>query len=213
MPIRCLWMREATGLVRGAAAWLSILAVLSSIGCKSERDPARGAEGSARVEAIDAVEGDRAIEEHTNFVTGSVKGVRFAESVTSIAVAGDGAADRTIVYLFSRAMTCMDLSFTGWDERIAEGTVVLALELRKPRRGDLVVVPADAQAAGEASARLTRSSRAKGGGKEADAERGTVTLRALPVDGSVAGRFAIWFGQDRLSGDFSATFCPAGHEP
>jgi hypothetical protein len=46
----------------------------------------------------------------------------------------------TFVYLFSRPIRCTDLSFTGWDRTLDDGTLLLAIEMFGATPGDYLAV-------------------------------------------------------------------------
>jgi hypothetical protein len=197
--------------MRRAARFFSIFSV-AWIGCKADPHPAQenSATPSLAITPARIGEGSTKPSEIDNAIEGSVNGYRFTGAVTALSVLSDGAGARTIVYLFSTLVTCTDLSFTGWDERVPEGTGVVSLQLFAPTPGELTVVPTDALAAGQASATFTRTSRAKTP-IWMTAKRGIVTLGAS--EHLVSGEIVLWFGGDHLAGFFKATRCPLGHEP
>jgi len=155
---------------------------------------------------------DGADAEVAHGISGAVAGSTFSGGATSLAVAGDEADRRMVVYVFSQPATCLDLSFSGWDEHRPEGTMVVSFEVMSPRPGTFAVTTNEALRSGEASVTFTRWTGA-GPPRQLRADRGTVVLRAVTNNRSVAGRVVLWFGRDRLSGDFDASFCSTGHEP
>ena len=165
---------------------------------------------AAGVEGADA--GDVARVEVAHGISGAVAGSTFSGGATSLAVAGDAADRRMVVYVFSQPATCLDLSFSGWDEHRPDGTMVVSFEVMNPSPGTFAVTTNEALRSGEASVTFTRWTGA-GPPKQLRADRGTVVLRAVTKNRSVAGRVVLWFGRDRLTGDFDATFCSTGHEP
>ncbi len=118
----------------------------------------------------------------------------------------------TVVYLLSKPVRCMDLSFSGWDRTIADGTSVLELKLQGKVPANFLVVAGPTLSAREAAAEWMRTS-ADPPPIEVQSRGGWITVDALSPGGPVAGSFALEFGADHLTGRFHAAFCPGGHEP
>jgi hypothetical protein len=117
----------------------------------------------------------------------------------------------TVVYLFSRAVSCVDLSFAAWDQTIDPGTTFLELHLEGKVLGRYPVVDSTAPASRQGTARV--ASAYPGGGEETRATGGSVAIDELTPYGRTAGRFDLAFGDRPLRGQFAAVFCPSGHEP
>jgi hypothetical protein len=185
------------------AMLLPLISACERLGSTAAQPPS--AEGVDGADAGARVEVDHGL-------SGAVAGSTFSGGVTSLAVAGDAADRRMVVYVFSQPATCLDLSFSGWDEHRPDGTMVVSFEVMNPSPGTFAVTTNEALRSGEASVTFTRWTGA-GPPRQLRADRGTVVLRAVTNNRSVAGRVVLWFGRDRLSGDFDATFCSTGHEP
>jgi hypothetical protein len=180
------------------------LGIAGATGCRGDR-VATTDEG-ARAASISLAEVSDAPLPGADAVDGSVGGHRFAPVASALAVTGDAADARTVVYVLSTPVTCVDASFTGWDERLPEGTEVLSFEV------------VEAKPARRVSAHYARSSRARSL-SWLPATRGRVSLasgegvEAAVSDRTLSVEFTLWFGADRLAGGFHATRCPTGHEP
>jgi len=189
------------------------LLVAWAAACKAERGPSP-ADASAPASEGASIR-EAAHSGNSNVVEGSVRGNHFPASLTSFAVPSDAADARTVVYVFSGDVTCMDLSFSDWDERLPEGTEVLSVKAFDAETGPSVVVSANTLSVGKASASFIRASRTKTP-EWISATGGLVSLETIgasPADRSLPGSFTLWFGTDRIAGAFIATRCPAGHEP
>ena len=145
-------------------------------------------------------------------VSGSADGTPFATVATSYLAGAPDDPSTTVVFVFSKPVSCSELSSPGWDTRITNGTQFLEMKMFGQSPGAFTAVTTTTPAPGEASVNYTLSVMT-GAPKESGSSGGTVTLTSLVASASAGGSFALDFGTNKLSGTFSAIFCPGGHEP
>jgi hypothetical protein len=107
---------------------------------------------------------------------------------------------------------CLDLSFSGWDRTIANGTLVLELKLLGKAPAAFLAVTTPTLSMGEGAAEWMRAS-ADPPPIEVRSTGGWITLDSLLPRGPTTGTFALDFGTSHLTGGFKAAFCAGGHEP
>jgi hypothetical protein len=145
-------------------------------------------------------------------IAGAVDGMPFVAVATAFVGSTPDSAQTTVVFVFSKPVSCADLATPGWDRRIADGTQLLELKIFGRDPGTFTAVTTVTPAPGEASVNYTLSS-TSAVPKEVGATGGTVTLANIGADGSATGSFALKFGASSLDGMFKAINCPGGHEP
>jgi hypothetical protein len=118
----------------------------------------------AEQEAVDA----------ESMITGLVGGVRFTDVAAAFVIESPDSDATTVIYLFSKSVRCVDLSFSRWDRAIATGTLVLDLKLLGKDRGSFLSVTTPTISRREAAAEWVRTS-AKGVEKEARSSGGWIT--------------------------------------
>jgi hypothetical protein len=176
------------------------------LGCKSKEPP----EGSRSMMAAD----DRALSEarpEPDTIVGSADGKPFTNAAAFFIESPD-VDSTTVIYVFSRPMRCLDLSFSGWDQELPQQTTFLELKVFAREPGALPAVTAEAPGPGEAVASYTRSAGAATP-NETRATGGTVTLAAFAPGTSATVTFSLVFGTHRLMGNVTAVYCLGGHEP
>jgi hypothetical protein len=137
----------------------------------------------------------------------------FGAVVTALWIGAPDSAATTVVYEFSKSVTCSQLQTAGWDTRITNDTQVLELKMfgtTAPKT--FTVTTSVTPAPGEASVSHTFSSTTSVP-TEVSASNGTVTLDSRIASTLATGTFSIHFGANAMSGSFDATFCPGGKEP
>jgi hypothetical protein len=131
---------------------------------------------------------------------------------TSFVIESPDSNAATVVYLFSKPVRCLDLSFSAWDQALDPNTMVLELDLVGKAPGSYLAVDTPTPSQREAVIRVARAS-ARGGPRELRANGGWLTIDSLSPGGPARGSFAVTFGSHPMSGKFDAAFCPEGHEP
>jgi hypothetical protein len=145
-------------------------------------------------------------------VQGVVNGNQFPEVAVAWEIESPDVRGATHVYLFSHPIRCTDLSFTGWDHVLEEGTVVVSVETFGSTPGDYLAVPDPGGSEREASVQWTGASR-RHAPTSVVASGGWVTLRAVHAHASASGSIDVTFGTGRVTAQFNASFCFGGHEP
>jgi len=163
------------------------------------------------VVAAPAPTSDDAAEEKST-IAGSVGRMPFIHVRAAFVIESPDSDATTVVYLFSNPVRCLDLSFSGWDRTIANGTLVLELKLLGNAPGAFLAVTSSTLSARQAAAEWMRTS-AEPPPVEVRSTGGRVTLDALVPRGPATGTFALDFGASQLTGSFKAAFCAGGHEP
>jgi len=197
-----------TARSRTHTAWrcLSALA-LGLLGCKG-RD-ARQGPGLLPVPSALALTEDAADEQST--IAGSAGGAPFSQVAAAFVIESPDSDATTVIYLLSKPVRCLDLSFSGWDRTIAAGTLILELKVLGKAPGSFLAVSGPTLSLREGSAELTRTAEPQP--VEVRSTGGWITLDALVPRGPATGTFSLEFGRERLSGRFNAGFCAGGHEP
>ena len=145
-------------------------------------------------------------------VSGGADGREFGPVATSFVIESPDSIAATIVYLFSKPVRCLDLSFSEWDQAIDRSTMVLELDIVGKAPGSYLVVDAPAPSQREAIVRVARAG-ARGAPHESRATGGWLVVDGLSPGGPARGSFTVTFGSRSMSGSFDAAFCPGGHEP
>ncbi|CAN5696074.1 hypothetical protein BH11MYX1_BH11MYX1_39460 [soil metagenome] len=147
--------------------------------------------------------------------TGSITGMYGSEAIAPIMAAywvgqpndPTESAGGPFVNLFSTAVTCNDISVTGWLSKIPATTQVLELIIGTKTVG--TASPAASAAAAnvaEVNYLFARPS------DEIRAGAGSVTLTAYASNVSVAGTVSVTFPSGSADGTFDAVYCPGGQE-
>ncbi len=145
-------------------------------------------------------------------IAGTVGGTGFAEVGTAFMIESPDSDASTVIYLLSKAVSCIDLSFSGWIDALESGTTVLELEVFCKVPGSFLVVTTPTPSWHQATASLSRTS-ANGASSEARSTGGWINLDSLSYRGVATGSFDLTFAKGRLTGEFEAAFCQNGHEP
>ena len=124
----------------------------------------------------------------------------------------DDPARTRVLHLFDQPVKCGEISHTGWDESITDGTQVLELKLIGSTPGDYSVAVDGRPGMGQTDANYTLSSQ-QGTPSEVSATAGQVTLSSLQDGVSAQGSFELNFPGGGVSGEFDAVYCPGGREP
>jgi hypothetical protein len=186
----------------------SVCAALFLLACKDgppKSEPEAGPAPPAQTEVGDATEDESTI-------AGSAGGTSFTHVATAFVIESPESDGTTVIYLFSKPVRCLDLSFAGWDRTIARGTLVLDLRLLGKAPASFLVVTEPTLSSREAAAEWMRTS-GDPPPVEVRSKGGWITLDTLSPGGPATGTFALDFGASRLSGSFKAAFCAGGHEP
>jgi hypothetical protein len=191
--------------IRVAAA----LVVLVTSACRS-RDATKPSEPGRPTPAPSGLAtGDEAL---AGTVSGSADGRDFGPVAASFVIESPDSSAATIVYLFSKPVRCLDLSFSDWDQSIGSNTMVLELDIVGKAPGSYLVVDSPAPSPREAGVRVARAG-ARGASPESRATGGWLTIDGLSPGGPARGSFTVTFGSRQMTGSFDAAFCPGGHEP
>jgi hypothetical protein len=145
-------------------------------------------------------------------IAGSAGGVAFGDVEAAFMIESPDSDATTVVYLFSKPVRCVDLSFSGWDHTIPTGTMVLQLKVFGNAPGNFLSVTTTPLAAREAVAECMRTS-PDGAQNDVISGGGWITLDSLSIRGAATGSFTLEFGAGELTGTFNAAFCADGHEP
>lgn len=183
---------EVRSIVERSFASLLFLALVALAGCSSAPDPAGG----------------------SGTITGSFAGRAFSAVASSYRIgAPDDPARTIVVYVFDKPIGCNEISDTGWDTSISDGTQAIEMKLIGTAAGDYIVAVGPTFSQGQASVFYTLSS-TSGTPLEIASTMGSVTLKSLDNAGGGEGAFQLSFASgDALAGTFSAANCPGGHEP
>lgn len=175
---------------------------------------------SSDTRALDAGLGDGATSEDvvlpaqggSGTVSGSPDGTAFDTVATAYLLGAPDSPNTTVVYIFSKPVSCADIGSPGWDTRITNGTQFLEMKIFGSAPGTFTAVTTVTPAPGEASVNYTLST-ISGTPKEIGASGGTVTLTSMTPTTNAKGSFAVRFDTNTLNGTFDAVFCPQGTEP
>jgi hypothetical protein len=186
-----------------------VLSSFAAMACKGgDATPALGVPAGPPAPArID--DGGRTVE---STIAGAVGWVGVADVGAAFVIESPDSDETTVIYVLSKAVPCIDLSFSGWVDALDSGTSVLELKVLGKAPGSFLVVPTPAPSPRQAIAAFSRNS-AKGAPYEARSTGGWITLESLSNQGSATGSFDLKFAAGRLTGRFNAAFCPNGHEP
>jgi hypothetical protein len=187
---------------------LLAMAALSVPACK-RHDPRPEPEAVPTPPVPAQVDGGR---EGENSIAGSAGGTPFSQIAAAFVIENPESDLATVIYLLSKPVRCIDLSFAGWDRTITGGTLVLELKLLGKSPGTYLAVPSPTLFPGEGAAEWMRTS-SDPPPIEVRSQGGEITVDSLDPRGSTTGSFTLEFGKDRLKGNFNAAFCTNGHEP
>jgi hypothetical protein len=193
-------------MTRTAGAFLA-MAVLATA-CK-DRDLRRVPDAPAAALAIPPVDAGA---EEENTIGGSAGGASFTHVAAAFVIESPESEATTVIYLLSKPVRCVDLSFSDWDRTITNGTLVLELKILGKVPGSFLVVSTPTPSTREAVAEWMRAS-ADPSPVEVSSTGGWVVLDSLSSAGPAKGSFALEFGAGQLTGKFNAALCPGGHEP
>jgi hypothetical protein len=184
------------------------LALLAVLAC-NDREPTKAmswtgfvADGSADAETAP---------EAKNAISGSAEGRPFQTVMASWFIESPEVEGATFLYLFSTAVPCSTLSFSGWDRMVGDETAILAVEIFGTEPGVYSELSGPGPSPRTAAGVWSRASRR--GGADWPASGGWVVLDALVQRRAARGTFSVTFGMRRVTGEFNAAFCQAGHEP
>ncbi len=204
-----------TAMVRGGARGSSrltrcllVCAALSIPACK-RHEPRPGPEAAPSPPAQTPVDSGT---EGENAIAGSAGGVPFSQVEAAFVIENPESDLATVIYLLSKPVRCIDLSFAGWDRTITSGTLVLELKILGTSPGRYVAVAAPTLFPGESAAQWMRTS-SDPPPVEVRSQGGWIDVDSLSSHGDAKGAFMLAFGANRLTGKFNAAFCPNGHEP
>jgi len=147
-----------------------------------------------------------------NVVAGVACGAPFSHVSSALRIESPDSNATTVIYLLSNPVTCVDLSFAGWDRTVIQGTTVLELKVFGKTPGTYRVGegPVNARvAAVECSRNAGRRAHRRGaldGGLGQPRYAVSVVLPRLDISRSTSREV-------HVTGTFDATFCPGGHEP
>jgi hypothetical protein len=204
------WLtRTSTRPKARAARRLTGIAAVALVACKG-RDasptldvlPASSSKASAEGMAVDA----------TSTITGSVGGTPFTDVAAAFVIESPDSDTTTVIYLFSKPVRCLDLSFSEWDRALGTGSSVLELKVLGKAPGSYLSVATPTLSPREAAAEWKRTS-ATGVANEVRSSGGWITVDSLFPSGPATGTFALEFAAGHLTGRFNAAFCTDGHEP
>ncbi len=144
-------------------------------------------------------------------LSGSADGVPFT-SATAFRIETPDMESTTVIYLLSKPVRCLDLSFSDWDRHLPGGTTFLELKFFGHAPGTFWAVNAEIPAPEQVVVRYVKPS-ATGTSDEVRATGGTVSLDAAAPREAVSLNLSLAFGSHQLTGKIAALFCPGGHEP
>ncbi len=206
-----LWSRERMKrrrISRARSRW-PLAAALAMMACKG-RDATPAPDLSPAPPAHAQVEDGGP--QGGSTVLGSACGAAFTDVEAAYVIESPDSDGTTVIYLFSKPVSCIDLSFSGWERVIPNGTMVLQLKLAGKAPGNYLTVATTPPSAREAAAECMRTS-PRGTTSDAPSGGGWITLDSLSARGPATGTFLLEFGAGLLTGRFSAAFCADGHEP
>lgn len=148
---------------------------------------------------------------------GTISGKAGGKSVDIVASAyfigaSDDPTHTTVVYVFDKAVSCVDLGSAGWDQVITDGTGALEMKLIGVAPGKYAVAAGATPGQGEAAVNFTVSS-TSATPKETASNGGSVQLDTLDPENVAKGTFDLQFPDGTLKGTFAAAWCADGHEP
>ena len=147
-----------------------------------------------------------------NAIAGSAAGTAFTTVEAAFVIESPESYATTVIYLLSKPVRCVDLSFSEWERAIPDGTMVLELKVFGNAPGAFLTVTTTPHSPREATADWMRTT-PRGAEKVIPSDGGWITIDSLSSHGPATGTFALDFGASQLAGTFNATFCANGHEP
>jgi hypothetical protein len=148
----------------------------------------------------------------TSTVSGSVKSMPFSVAATSLWLGNPDDPASVVVYVFSKPVTCSDITSMGWDTRITDATQALEMKLIGTTPATYPVATGPNVGQGEASVNYTLTSTSHTP-MEQISSGGSVVLSTVVPMSHVTGSFSLNFATESLTGTFNATYCPGGSEP
>lgn len=145
-------------------------------------------------------------------IAGGVGGQAFATVGAAYHVGSPDDPATSVVYLFSNPILCSEITSTGWDGSITDGTDILEIKAVGTAAAVYPVSSLPTAPSGDASVNYTLSS-TTGTPVETIGTSGSVTFTTLTGGASATGSFTIGFAGSSLTGTFDAAFCAAGREP
>ena len=202
-------MRRTPGYDRRRGRWRAAYALALAatvIGCKG-KEPAKLSPAPVTPDALAMANAQPG----SGVITGSADGRPFTDAAAFVIESPD-VESTTVIYIFSKPVRCVDLSFSEWDRHLPRGTTFLTLKISGPAQRQLNAVKTETPGPGEAVANYARSA-APEIPNETRATSGSVTLMTFVPRSFATVSFLLAFGSNPLIGDITATFCPGGHEP
>ncbi len=196
------------GVLARSMPAVALLTILALLACK-DGEPSPAPESAPLPPAPVPVD---APADEQGTIAGAAGGTPFNRVAAAFVIESPDSDATTVVYLFSNPVRCLDLSFSGWDRAVSNGTLVLELKLLGKAPGTFLAVKDGALSVREATAEWMRTS-ADPPPVEVRSRGGFITLETLSARGPATGAFSLDFGASRLTGTFKAAFCPGGHEP
>jgi hypothetical protein len=163
--------------------------------------------GSAQVSAGTAT----AESDGANVLGGSADGVPFT-TATAFRIESPDLESTTVIYLLSKPVRCLELSFSDWDRHLPGGTTFFELKFFGNSPGTFWAVNAEVPAPKQVAVTYVKPS-AAGTADEVRPSGGTVDLGAAAPRETVSLNVSLAFGSHHLTGTIPALFCPGGHEP
>ena len=176
---------------RGMTIGSIVVTLLAVLAC-DEPDPKRAPDPPV-VAAVRSGATER-MPEGKNVVSGSADSKPFQNVAASWVIESPDAEGSTVVYLFSTPVRCVDLSFSGWDRALEDGTTILAIEVFGKEPGSYLTLPTPTPSQRAAAVAWMRPSQ-RGASVDVRASGGWVTLDAISTRSSVRGSFALSFGR------------------
>lgn len=143
-------------------------------------------------------------------ITGSVLSSGFDTIAAAYKLGHVDVPGITVLFGFSKTVTCCEMQDEGWDERVKNGTLMVEISLTGTTAGTYPVSTAAEPPAGEAS--VVAKYKSTAGLQESEATAGTVIIDSIS-GGKVVGSFDVTFADGQASGSLSAADCADGAEP
>ena len=145
-------------------------------------------------------------------ISGSVAGHPDSTVAASYLIGSPDDPATTVVYAFDTPVLCSDITATGWDTRITDGTQILEMKMIGQSLQTYVVATNAVAAAGRSTVNYTLSS-TTGTPQEVLSSGGNVVLSTRTSGVGATGTFALSFPAGSLTGTYDAAFCAGGREP
>lgn len=147
----------------------------------------------------------------TATISGSVNGIEFRSAASAIWIGVPDDPSTMAIYVSEKPLSCADMAKKGWVRTVAADQHVFEMiptgktaQSYKPSTSKDVPPPGEVEVNFVVTGPTKNETRATGG---------SVDITTIVANTSISGTFDCTFPNGKLSGAFTATYCPDAHEP